>query len=90
VTRRALCDGAYSLRKLRLREAEFVAHRPDATIVVTRFYFGERQAAGMGVVPFRTGGRGLVNRLTSVGTVLGAIEYARGSWWESGVTTVRR
>jgi hypothetical protein len=43
----------------------------------------------LGVVPFCTGGRGLVNRLTNIGTVLGAIEYARGSRWESGATTVR-
>jgi hypothetical protein len=34
--------------------------------------------ASMGVVPFCTGGRGFVNRLTNVGTVLGDIEYVRG------------
>jgi hypothetical protein len=48
-----------------------------------------RAAASMGVVPFRTGGRGLVNRLTNVGIVLGAIEYASDSQWESGATTVK-
>jgi hypothetical protein len=44
----------------------------------------------MGVVPLCVGGRGLVNRLTNVGTVLGAIEYASGSWWEGGATSVKR
>ena len=52
--------------------------------------FGKAKIFGsLGVVPFCTGGRGLVNRLTNIGTVLGAIEYARGSRWESGATTVR-
>ena len=49
-----------------------------------------RAATWRGVVPFRTGGRGLVNRLTSVGTVLGAIAGARGSRAERGATTVTR
>ena len=53
-----------------------------------RPYAIKRMAVGRGVVPFCTGGRGLVNRLTNFGTVLGAIECARGSRWESGVNAV--
>ena len=55
-----------------------------------RFTASSRATAGMGAVQFFTGGRGLVNRLTNVGTVLGAIEYARGSRWEGGATTLKR
>jgi hypothetical protein len=52
--------------------------------------FGKaKMLRSLGVVPFCTGGPGLVNRLTNVGTVLGAIKYARGSRWESGATAVR-
>ena len=49
-----------------------------------------RAPASMGVVLFCTGGRGLVNRPTKVGIVLGAIEYASDSQWEGGATTVKR
>ena len=61
------------------------AHRVRSATVYCEQASGAE--SGMGVVPFCTGGRGLANRLTNVGTVLGAIEYARGSRGGSGATT---